>query len=137
VVDAAHGAAYRVAPLVFSELGADVVSIGVKPNGKNINHKVGALHPDATIREVRKRKADLGIALDGDADRVIVVDEKGNVVDGDAVMALCALRMLRERKLKRKTLVTTVMSNLGLERALAQEGGKLVRTQVGDRYVVE
>ena len=136
-VDAAHGAAYRVAPLVFSELGADVVAIGVKPTGKNINQKAGALHPWSCAREVRKHKADLGIALDGDADRLIVIDDTGEVVDGDAVMALCATRMLQLKKLKKRTLVSTVMSNLGLERAILRHQGKLVRTAVGDRYVVE
>lgn len=137
VVDAAHGAAYRTAPLVFAELGATVHTIGVRPNGKNINHKCGALHPEAAAREVRKRKADLGIALDGDADRVIVIDENGHEVDGDAVMALCATRMLRTRRLRHRTLVATVMSNLGLERSLEREKGKLLRCPVGDRYVVE
>lgn len=137
VVDAAHGAAYRAAPSVFSELGASVFAIGVNPNGKNINAKCGALHPEACAREVLRHSAHLGIALDGDADRVIVIDEKGNIVDGDVVMALCATRLLRSRKLKRRTLVATVMSNLGLEHALQRENGKLVRCQVGDRYVVE
>ena len=137
VVDAAHGAAYRVAPLVFSELGAEVHAIGVKPDGRNINKKVGALHPEACGREVRKRKALLGLALDGDADRVILVDEKGQVVDGDALMALCATRMIAKRRLRKKTLVATVMSNLGLERAIVGAGGKLKRCAVGDRYVVE
>lgn len=137
VVDAAHGAAYKTAPLVFSELGATVYPIGVKPNGRNINHRAGALHPEACAREVKRRRADLGIALDGDADRVIVIDDAGREVDGDTLMALCATRMLREKRLKRKTLVATVMSNLGLEKAMAREGGKLRRCQVGDRYVVE
>jgi phosphoglucosamine mutase len=137
VVDAAHGAAYRVAPLVFRELGATVFSIGDKPNGRNINDRCGALHPEACAREVRKRGADIGITLDGDADRVIVVDETGEVVDGDALMALCASRMLRRRALPKKTLVATVMSNLGLEHALHREGGKLLRCDVGDRYVVD
>jgi phosphoglucosamine mutase len=137
VVDAAHGAAYRTAPLVFAELGATVHTIGVRPNGKNINHKCGALHPEAAAREVKKRKAHLGIALDGDADRVIVIDEKGQEVDGDAVMALCATRMIRRRRLRRNTLVATVMSNLGLQRSVEREKGKLLRCQVGDRYVVE
>jgi len=136
-VDAAHGAAYKVAPSVFAELGAEVFTIGVKPNGKNINHKCGALHAEACAREVRRHHADLGIALDGDADRVIILDEKGNDVDGDVVMALCAAHMLRARKLKKRTLVATVMSNLGLERAVERHDGKLVRTVVGDRYVVE
>ncbi|HJL14849.1 MAG TPA: phosphoglucosamine mutase [Sandaracinaceae bacterium LLY-WYZ-13_1] len=137
VVDAAHGAAYRVAPAVFFELGADVFPIGVRPNGQNINKKAGAVHPQACAREVLKRRAHLGIALDGDADRVIVIDESGERVDGDVVMALCATRMLRARQLRKRTLVTTVMSNLGLEHALASVGGKMVRTKVGDRYVVE
>jgi phosphoglucosamine mutase len=137
VVDAAHGAAYRTAPLVFSELGATTHAIGVRPNGKNINHKVGALHPEACAREVRKRQADLGIALDGDADRVIMIDEKGNQIDGDVIMALCATRMLRSKRLRRRTLVATVMSNLGLQRAIENDEGKLVRCNVGDRYVVE
>lgn len=137
VVDAAHGAAYRVATSVFAELGADVTAIGVKPNGRNINHNVGALHPEAVINELRKHHAHIGVALDGDADRLILVDEKGEIVDGDAVMALCATRMLRAGTLKRSTLVATVMSNLGLERAMRNAGGQLVRTAVGDRYVVE
>ena len=137
VVDAAHGAAYRVAPLVFSELGATVHAIGVKPNGVNINRESGALHPDHARADVVKRGAQIGIALDGDADRVIVIDEKGQIVDGDAVMAMCATRMLRDRELRKATVVATVMSNLGLERALAAQGVALVRTPVGDRYVVE
>ena len=137
VVDAAHGAAYKVAPAVFQELGATVFPLGVKPDGRNINARSGALHPEQMAKEVRKRKAHVGIALDGDADRVIVVDEKANVVDGDTIMALCATRMVKKKKLPKKTLVTTVMSNLGLERALQKAGGKLVRTPVGDRYVVE
>jgi phosphoglucosamine mutase len=137
VVDAAHGAAYRTAPLVFQELGANVTCLGVKPNGVNINKDCGALHPDNVRAEVVRRRAQVGIALDGDADRVIIVDEKGQVVDGDAVMALCAQQMLRRGTLKKKTVVATVMSNLGLEHALAREGAKLVRTAVGDRYVVE
>jgi phosphoglucosamine mutase len=137
VVDAAHGAAYRVAPEVFEELGAEVFPIGVRPNGKNINDRCGAVHPDACAAEVKKRRADVGIALDGDADRVIVIDELGNEVDGDRVMALCATRMIRDKTLAKKTLVATVMSNLGLERAIEAAGGKMVRTAVGDRYVVE
>jgi len=137
VIDAAHGAAYRVAPLVFSELGATVTAIGVKPNGVNINLNSGALHPDNVRAEVVKKGAHIGIALDGDADRLIVVDEKGQIVDGDTVMAMCAHKMMDEGALKKNTLVATVMSNLGLERSLEKRGGKLVRTQVGDRYVVE
>ncbi|MDP9037496.1 MAG: phosphoglucosamine mutase [Myxococcota bacterium] len=137
VVDAAHGAAYRVAPLVLQELGAHVTSVGVKPNGVNINKDVGALFPDHMRAEVVKRGAAMGIALDGDADRVIVVDEKGQLVDGDQVLAMCATRMVEDQTLRKKTVVATVMSNLGLEHALGRIGAKLVRTQVGDRYVVE
>ncbi len=137
VVDAAHGAAYRVAPVVFEELGAKVFPIGVEPDGTNINDGCGAVHPAACAEEVRRRGAHLGIALDGDADRVIVIDERGDEIDGDAVMALCATRMLRDQRLRKNTLVATVMSNLGLERAIEGVGGRLVRTAVGDRYVVE
>jgi phosphoglucosamine mutase len=137
VVDAAHGAAYRVAPMVLAELGAKVTAIGVKPNGTNINRECGAMHPDNVRAEVVRRGAQMGIALDGDADRVILVDEKGQIVDGDAVMSMCAARMIAEGTLKKRTVVATVMSNLGLERALAGLGAELVRTQVGDRYVVE
>jgi len=137
VVDGAHGAAYRVAPLVFAELGATVTAIGVKPNGKNINDHYGALYPETLAAEVVKRKAHLGVALDGDADRLIVVDEEGTVVDGDAIMSICAQRMLEAGTLSHNTVVATVMSNLGLERALATRGIHLVRTGVGDRYVVE
>ena len=136
VVDAAHGAAYRVAPLVFSELGAQVRAIGVRPNGVNINREAGALHPDNARAEVVKRGAQIGIALDGDADRVIVIDEKGQIVDGDAVMAMCASGMKRDGELRGDTVVATVMSNLGLERSLAAQGIRLHRTAVGDRNVV-
>ena len=137
VVDAAHGAAYRVAPLVLQELGAHVTAIGVKPNGVNINKDAGALHPENIRGEVVKRGAAIGIALDGDADRVIVIDEKGQIVDGDRVLAMCAAQMVADDTLRKKTVVATVMSNLGLEHAMTRAGGKLVRTQVGDRYVVE
>jgi phosphoglucosamine mutase len=137
VVDAAHGAAYRVAPLVFTELGAEVTCLGIKPNGININKDSGAMHPGTACTEVVHRHAQMGIALDGDADRVIVIDERGQIVDGDVVMAMCAERMLKDNELRKKTVVATVMSNLGLERAIERMGGKLVRTAVGDRYVVE
>jgi phosphoglucosamine mutase len=137
VVDAAHGAAYVTAPHVFSELGANVCSIGVKPNGKNINQERGAMHPAHCAKEVTRTHSDVGFALDGDADRVVVVDEQGNQVNGDAVMALCATRMLARGALKKRTLVTTVMSSIGLEQALTRHDGKLVRVDVGDRYVVE
>jgi phosphoglucosamine mutase len=137
VVDGAHGAGYRVGPAVFEELGAKVIAIHTKPDGKNINAKAGALYPQTMCEAVRNHDAHLGIALDGDADRLVLCDEHGTVVDGDAVMALCATRMLGENRLAKQTLVATVMSNIGLERAIRGAGGKLVRTQVGDRYVVE
>jgi phosphoglucosamine mutase len=137
VVDAGHGAGYRVGPAVFEELGAKVIAIHTKPDGKNINARAGALYPQAMCETVKLHEAHLGVALDGDADRCVLCDEHGNVVDGDAVMALCATRMLREGTLAKQTLVTTVMSNLGLERAVRGVGGRVVRTQVGDRYVVE
>ena len=137
VVDCANGAAYHVAPQVFEELGAEVVPIGVEPNGRNINDKCGAMHPEAMAEVVRREGAALGIALDGDADRVILADEHGQIVDGDQLMALLGTRMLAADKLPGRTVVATVMSNLGLERALAGHGGKLLRTAVGDRYVVE
>ena len=137
VLDCAHGATYGVAPHVFEELGAKVTSIGVKPDGKNINHECGALYPGVMAELVRSEGADLGIALDGDGDRLIVADELGTIVDGDQIMAICAAEMLQRRKLAKNTLVATVMSNLGLELAMQRMGGKLVRTQVGDRYVVE
>lgn len=137
VVDCAHGAAYEIAPHVFHELGAEVVTIGAAPDGFNINEGAGATHPEVLQAAVRAHHADLGIALDGDADRLVLCDEDGILVDGDALMALCATRMIRDKSLAKNTLVTTVMSNIGLDRALREAGGKLVRTQVGDRYVVE
>lgn len=137
VVDSANGAAYKTAPAVFEELGAKVHSIGIGPDGRNINEKCGALHLAGLKRAVQKYEAHLGIALDGDADRVIMIDEKGEEIDGDAIMALLATRMLATQTLRRKTLVVTVMSNLGLERCIEKAGGKLIRTAVGDRYVVE
>ena len=137
VIDCAHGAAYRTAPEVFRELGAEVIALGVSPDGTNINEGVGALHPKGTQEAVLAHKADLGIALDGDADRVIVVDEQGRVIDGDAVMAICARELARRGALRGDTLVSTVMSNIGLERSLKQVGVRVERVQVGDRYVVE
>jgi phosphoglucosamine mutase len=137
VVDCAHGAAYKVAPAVFQELGATVYAMGDEPDGRNINDGVGALHPRGMCQAVVDLGAHVGVALDGDADRVIFADEKGRIVDGDAIMALCARRLMQRGELQKNTLVATVMSNLGLERAIAQLGGRLVRTQVGDRYVVE
>jgi phosphoglucosamine mutase len=137
VLDCAHGAAYKVAPIVFGELGADLTLIGVNPDGTNINRGCGALDTKLVQNSVREQGAHLGIALDGDADRVIFVDEKGNKVDGDHIMAICASMMAKEKKLRKKTLVTTVMSNMGLEVCMRNMGVNLVRTQVGDRYVVE
>ncbi|MCA9665432.1 MAG: phosphoglucosamine mutase [Myxococcales bacterium] len=137
VVDCANGAAYRVAPIILEELGADVVRLGVDPNGRNINDNCGALYPQNLKAHVLEHGANIGIALDGDADRVIVADEKGEVVDGDSIMALIATRMLKAGRLQKNTLVATVMSNLGLEHCITSAGAKLVRTNVGDRYVVD
>lgn len=137
VVDCANGAAYRVAPDVLTELGAKVIQLGVEPDGKNINAKCGALYPEGLQKAVLKHKAHLGLALDGDADRLIVVDEKGQIVDGDAIMAICTQELIARGELKKKTLVATVMSNIGLERAVSRWGVKVLRTKVGDRYVVE
>lgn len=136
-VDCANGAGYRVAPAVFEELGAEVIEIGTSPNGLNINDGCGALHPDALAKVVLENGCDLGIALDGDGDRLVLVDEKGRVVDGDQILAMAAARMSRTGDLAKNTLVVTVMSNYGLEMAMRDLGIKLVRTQVGDRYVVE
>lgn len=137
VVDCANGAAYKVAPLVFEELGAEVIRQGVAPNGTNINEGCGALHPEAMAKAVLEHGARLGIALDGDADRVIVVDEKGETVDGDAIMAICAQHLALQKKLAHDTVVATIMSNMGLDIAMARLGLRVERTQVGDRYVVE
>ncbi len=137
VLDCAHGATYKVAPHVFEELGAKVTTLGVDPEGTNINHNCGALHPELMAAKVRELGADIGLALDGDGDRLIVCDEKGDIVDGDQIMAICAKDMLKRRKLRKKTLVTTVMSNMGLEVAMADMGVDLLRTSVGDRHVVE
>jgi phosphoglucosamine mutase len=137
VVDCAHGAAYKVAPTVFWELGAEVFPIAVGPDGLNINRECGALAPEQMRREVLARRADIGIALDGDADRLIVADERGVILDGDQLMALIATNLARVGHLAGGALVATVMSNLGLERCLAGRGIGLHRTAVGDRYVVE
>ena len=137
VIDCAHGAAYRCAPAVFEELGAEVHLIGVSPDGANINQNCGSLHPEVAVDLVKKTGADLGIALDGDADRVIFIDHNGRVVDGDHIMAICARDLHRRNRLAKNTVVATVMSNLGLEVALEGMGLNLVRTAVGDRYVVE
>jgi phosphoglucosamine mutase len=137
VVDCAHGAAYEVAPTAIWELGAKVIPLGVSPNGRNINDGVGSTDLAAIQARVLEENADIGIALDGDADRLIVIDEKGQIVDGDQIMALIATSMARRGLLKGGGIVSTVMSNLGLERYLAGQGLELVRTKVGDRYVLE
>ncbi len=137
VLDCANGAAYKVAPAVLTELGAEVIPLGVSPDGTNINAGCGSLHPEVMAEEVRRRGAHLGIALDGDADRVIFVDEGGREVDGDHIMAICATDLLKKGELANQTLVATVMSNMGLDIALRRAGGKVVKTAVGDRYVVE
>jgi phosphoglucosamine mutase len=137
VVDCAHGAAYRVAPTVLRELGAEVIALGVEPNGFNINKDCGSTSPKAMQDAVRKHKADLGVALDGDADRVVMADETGALLDGDQLMALIASVWLRTGRLRGGAVVATVMSNLGLERYLENLGIGLLRTAVGDRYVVE
>lgn len=137
VIDCANGAAYKVAPKVFAELGAELFILGNSPDGQNINYHCGALHPQNLQEKVRLYKADIGIALDGDADRLIVVDDSGEIVDGDQILAICAEHMHREGKLRKSTVVSTVMSNMGLEIAMQRIGVKLSRTKVGDRYVVD
>jgi phosphoglucosamine mutase len=137
VVDCANGAAYRVAPEALWELGADVIAIGVEPDGFNINKEVGSTSPEALARKVREMRADIGIALDGDADRVVMVDERGHVIDGDQLMAVIAESWKEDGRLAKPGIVGTVMCNLGLERHLRQFGIELTRTPVGDRYVLE
>jgi phosphoglucosamine mutase len=137
VVDCANGAAYKVAPAALWELGAEVFPLGVEPNGLNINDKCGSTSPERLCEKVRELRADVGIALDGDADRVILVDEKGNIIDGDQVLALIAKDWAANDRLVGHGIVATVMSNLGLERCLQDIGLVLERTKVGDRYVVE
>jgi phosphoglucosamine mutase len=137
VVDCANGAAYQVAPAALWELGAELVSIGVEPNGSNINDQVGSTHPEALEAAVIAHGADIGIALDGDADRLIVVDEKGKTVDGDQIMALIGSTLAARGRLAGGAVVATVMSNLGLQRFFEEKGIGLKRTAVGDRYVVE
>lgn len=137
VVDCANGAAYRAAPEVLWELGAEVIPIGVSPDGFNINDECGSTHTETASRAVIEHKADLGICLDGDADRIMIIDENGKVADGDQIMALLAERWANDGRLSGATLVSTVMSNLGLERFLSARGINLLRTSVGDRYVVE
>jgi phosphoglucosamine mutase len=137
VVDSANGAAYKIGPRILTELGADIISLYDQPTGMNINQGCGSLYPEVASRAVVANQAQVGIAFDGDADRVILCDEKGNIVDGDSVMAICALQMMKDGQLRQNTLVATVMSNLGLEVAMRKAGGELVRAAVGDRYVME
>ncbi len=137
VLDCANGANYKVAPMALKELGADVVVMNAEPTGLNINYQCGSLFPDAVGSKVKETRADIGLALDGDADRLIVVDENGDTLDGDQIMAICALDRLEKGTLPGKLLVSTVMSNMALEVFMQEHGGKLLRTQVGDRYVVE
>lgn len=137
VIDCANGAGYKAAPAAFWELGAEITVIGNKPNGLNINENCGATHPSNLAEEVLRQRADLGIALDGDADRVQLIDEKGSLVDGDQLLAVIADSASAAGTLRGGGIVATLMSNLGLERHLAKQGLVLERTQIGDRYVVE
>ena len=137
VLDTAHGAAYKVAPAIFEELGAEVIHVGNQPNGTNINDKVGALHPSLISQAVVQYRADVGIGLDGDADRVIMIDEKGKLVNGDHILAICALHMQKKKILNHNTLVVTQMSNFGLEKKMSEYGIKVIKTNVGDKHVVE
>ena len=137
MLDCANGAAYKVAPTIFSELGANVVTINSEPDGNNINDKCGSTHPEKLQEDVVKHKANLGLAYDGDADRLISVDENGNIVDGDHIMVLSAIHLKNKGKLAQDTLVVTVMSNIGLTIAAKEHGINLATTAVGDRYVLE
>ncbi|HRK02450.1 MAG TPA: phosphoglucosamine mutase, partial [Oligoflexia bacterium] len=137
VLDCANGAAYKAAPAVFEELGAEVIRKGVSPTGLNINDKCGALYPENVAAAALEYRADIGIALDGDGDRVILADENGEIVDGDQIMAICALDMKSKNQLSLNTIVATPMSNLGFEIGMQKAGIQVVRAQVGDRYVVE
>lgn len=136
-LDCANGAAYKVAPAIFQELGADVVVLGNRPDGFNINEKSGALHPEHMCEAVLKYRADVGISLDGDADRVIMVDEKGEIVNGDHILAICAIHLAKRKHLPQNTIVATQMSNFGLDQAMKKHGIYVVRTDVGDKNVVE
>lgn len=137
VIDCANGSAYHVAPKALWELGAEVITLGCKPNGLNINEKCGSTHPETLCQTVLEQQADLGIALDGDADRMLLVDEKGHLIDGDQILALITSSWSKKKLLPNHYTVATVMSNMGLERYLQQNGIELIRTRVGDRYVVE
>ncbi len=137
VLDTANGAAYKVGPAIFEELGAEVIKIGREPNGRNINHKCGTLYPEKMAEAVKRYKADVGISLDGDADRVIMADENGSIVRGDHILAICAIHLKERGELKRNTIVTTEMSNLGLDLIMKKYGIKVTKTEVGDKYVIE
>jgi phosphoglucosamine mutase len=137
VVDCAHGAAYKSTPCVLRELGAEIIVYGNQPDGMNINRDCGSMHPENLCRKVVEHKACVGIAHDGDADRVLLCDEKGRLIDGDDIMAIAAVDMLAQGALARKTLVATVMSNAGLEAAIKSAGGKIIRTAVGDKNVID
>ncbi len=137
VLDCANGASYLISPRVFTELGAEIITINDKPNGININYNCGSVHPTSLRKEVLRQKADLGFSYDGDADRVIAVDEKGNIVDGDQIMVICALNLIKKAQLPNKTVVTTLMSNIGFDRAIEKAGGQVIRGNIGDRYVLE
>jgi len=137
ILDCGHGAAYKASPCVLRELGAEVIVYGNSPDGKNINENCGSMHPEAMCKKVVEHGAHLGIAHDGDADRVLLCDETGNLIDGDDIMAIAALEMLAEKTLAKKTLVSTVMSNAGLEAAIKNADGKMLRTNVGDKNVID
>jgi phosphoglucosamine mutase len=137
VLDCANGATYKVAPLIFEELGAKVFKLGNEPDGLNINRKCGSLYPGVAAAKVLETGADIGLALDGDGDRLIVVDENGKILDGDQIMAICAMDLMEHGALPGNTLAATVMSNMALEVFMQEKGGRLIRTPVGDRYVVE
>lgn len=137
VLDCANGAAYKVAPAVFEELGAEVILLGNQPNGFNVNDETGALFPDKTCEAVLKYRADVGISLDGDADRVVMVDEKGEIVNGDHILAIAAIHLKSQNRLKGDTIVATQMSNFGLDQLMKSHGVSVLRTDVGDKYVVE
>ncbi len=137
VIDCANGATYKVAPVLFKEMRAEVISLNVDPDGMNINLNCGALHPEDLAKKVLETKADIGLAFDGDGDRLIVVDEKGNILSGDQILAICSKNLKSEGKLKNNILVTTVMSNMGLSIALKKMGIEQVKSKVGDRYVLE
>ncbi len=137
VIDCANGANYKVAPLALEELGAEVFKFSTEPNGTNINLNCGSIHPELLQEKVKELRADIGIALDGDADRLLVVDNKGHILDGDQIMAICANNLIEKGQLNNNILVSTVMSNMALEVFMKEKQGKLIRTNVGDRYVVE